>query len=45
MPTNLSNLESKADKLDAEQSVPVDLSNLGVAVKNDAVKKMYIMLS
>ena len=40
-PTNLSNLESKVDKLDNDKLVPapVDLSNLNDAVKNDIVKK------
>ena len=39
--TNLSNLESKVDKLDNDKLVPapVDLSNLNDAVKNDIVKK------
>ena len=39
--TNLSNMKSKADKLDADKLVPapVDLSKLSDAVKNDIVKK------
>ena len=41
IPTNLSNLESKVDQLDANKSVPVpvDLSKLSDIVKNDVVKK------
>ena len=41
IPTNLSNLKSKVDKLDANKSVPVpvDLSKLSDIVKNDVVKK------
>ena len=41
MPTNLSNLKSKLDKLDIDKlvSVPVDLSKLMMFLK-----KMYIML-
>ena len=43
--TNLSNLKSKVDKLDVDKlvPVPVDLSILSHVVKNDFVKKMYIM--
>ena len=39
VPTSLSNLKKKVDKLDVDKlvSVPVDLSKL-----SDAVKKMYI---
>ena len=39
---NLSNLESKVDKLDVDKlvPVPVDLSKLSDAVKTDVVKKM-----
>ena len=44
LPTDLSNLKSKVDKLDADKSLPVDLSKLSVVVKNDVVKKSYIML-
>ena len=46
VPTNLSNLKSRVDKLDVDKlvPVPVDLSKLGDVVKNDVVKKMYIML-
>ena len=38
---NLSNLESKVDKLDVDKlvPVPVDLSKLSDAVKTDVVKK------
>ena len=43
---NLSNLESKVDKLDIDKlvPVPVDLSKLSDAVKTDVVKKDVIML-
>ena len=46
VPTNLSNLKSKVDKLDVDKLVPVlvDLSKLSDVVKNYDVKKMYIML-
>ena len=46
VPTNLGNLNSKADKLDVDILVPVsvDLSKLRDVVKNDLVKKLYIML-
>ena len=41
VPTNLSNLKSKLDKVDVDKlvPVPVDLSKLSDVVKNDAVKK------
>ena len=41
VPTNLRNLKSKVDKLDVDKlvPVPVDLSKLSDAVKNDVVKK------
>ena len=41
MPTNLSNLKSKVDKLDIDKlaPVPVDLSKLGNVAKNDVFKK------
>ena len=44
--TDLSNLQSKVDKLyiDKLAPSPVDLTKLGSVVKNDVVKKMYIML-
>ena len=42
----LNNLKSKVDKLDVDKlvPVPVDLIKLSDVVKNDVVKKMYIML-
>ena len=44
--TNSSNLKSKEDKLDANKlvPVPVDLRKSSDAVKNNVVKKMYIVL-
>ena len=41
VPTYLSKLKSKVDKLDVDKlvHVPVDLSKLNDAVKNDVVKK------
>ena len=44
--SNLNNLKSKVDKLDIGKSetTPVDLSKLSNVVKNDVVKKMYIIL-
>ena len=46
MSTGLNSLKSKLEKLDVDKllPVPVDLSKLSDAVKNDAVKKMYIIL-
>ena len=46
VPSNLNNWKSKVDKLDVDKlvPVPVDLSKLSKLVKNDVVKKMYIML-
>ena len=43
--TNLANLKTKVDKLDINKLVPipVDLSKFSDAVKNDVVKKMYII--
>ena len=43
---DLANLKPDADKLDIDKSVPVlvDLSKLSDIVKNDVVKKMYILL-
>ena len=43
--TNLANLKNEVDKLDIDQLVPIpiDLSKLSDAVKNDAVKKLYII--
>ena len=42
VPTNLTNLKSKTDKLDIDKLVPilVDLSKLNDVVKNDVVKKI-----
>ena len=39
-------MKSKVDKLEVDKLVPVsvDLSKLNDVVKNDVVKKMYIML-
>ena len=44
--TNLSNLKSKVDELDVDKlvHVPVDLSKLSDLVKNDVIKKMYIIM-
>ena len=41
MPSGLSNLKSKVDKLDIGklETTPVDLSKLSTVVKNDVVKK------
>ena len=41
VPTNLSNLKRKVDKLDTDKLLPVlvDLSRLSDVVKNDVVKK------
>ena len=47
VPTNLNNLKSKLDKLDADKlvPVPVDLSKLSNAVKTYVVKKdVYIAM-
>ena len=46
MPSGLSNLKSKGDKLDVDKLVLalVDFSKLGDIAKNDAVKMMWIML-
>ena len=43
--TNLANLKTEADKLDINKlvPVPVDLSILSDVVKNDAVKKPYML--
>ena len=45
VPTNLSNLKNKLDKLDGDKvvPVPVDLSKLSDVVKNDVVKKYLIL--
>ena len=39
-------MQSKVDKVDVDKllPVPVDLSQLSDAVKNNVVKKMYIIL-
>ena len=39
-------MKSKVDKLDADKLVPalVDLSKLSDVLKNDVVKKLYVML-
>ena len=39
-------MKSRVNKLDADKlvHVPVDLSKLSDVVKNDVVKKMYLML-
>ena len=44
MPTNLSNLKSKVDKLDIDRlvPVPVDLGKLSDVIKND-VKRLNMM--
>ena len=46
VPSNLSNLKSKVDELDVDKlkPVPVILSKLSDVVKNNVVKKEYIML-
>ena len=43
--TNLANLKTNVDKLDIDKLVPVpgDLSKLSDVVKNDVVKKMYMI--
>ena len=43
--TNLASLKTEVDKLDIDKLVPipVDLSKLSDVVKNDIVKKMYII--
>ena len=43
--TNLANLKTEVDKLDIDKLVPVptDLSKLSNVVKNDVVKKLYII--
>ena len=44
--SDLNNLKSKVDKLHADKlvPVPVDLRKLSKVLKNDVVKKMYMML-
>ena len=46
VPTDLSSLKSEAYKLDFDKlvPVPVDLSKLTDVVKNDVVKKTYMMV-
>ena len=46
LPTNWNNLKGKVDKLDVDKlvPVPVDLRKLRDVVKNDVVKKMYLMI-
>ena len=43
--TNLASLNTEVDKLDINKlkPIPVDLSKLSDVVKNDVVKKMYII--
>ena len=43
--TNLANLKTEVDKLDIDILVPIpnDLSKLSNVVKNDVVKKLYII--
>ena len=46
VPSHFINLKIKVDKQDVDKliPVPVDLSKLNDVVKNDLLKKMYIML-
>ena len=46
VPTNFSNLKSKVGRLDVDKLVPVPvyLSKLNDAVKNDVIKKDHIIL-
>ena len=43
--TNLSSLKTEVDKLDIDKliPIPVDLSKLSDVVKNNVVKKLYII--
>ena len=43
--TNLSSLKTEVDKLDSDKLIPIpnDLSKLSNVVKNDVVKKLYII--
>ena len=45
--TNVANSKIQVDKLDIDKlvPVPVDLSQLSDAVKNDVIKKMYMIIS
>ena len=40
---NLASLKSEVDKLDIDKVVPVDLSKLSDVVRNDVVKKLYMI--
>ena len=40
---NLASLKSEVDKLDIDKIVPVDLSKLSDVVRNDVVKKLYVI--
>ena len=44
--TNVANSKIQVDKLDIDKlvPVPVDLSQLSDAVKNDVIKKMYMII-
>ena len=44
--TNLAALETEVDKIDTDKlkTIPVDLAKLPNAVKNDLVKKLFIIL-
>ena len=44
--TNLAALETEVDKIDTDKlkTIPVDLAKLTNAVKNDLVKKLFIIL-
>ena len=43
--TNLANLKTEVDKLDIDKLVPIptDLSKLSNVLKNDVIKKMYMI--
>ena len=43
--TNLANLKTEADKLDIDKlaPIPVDLSKLSDLLKNDVVKKLFMI--
>ena len=40
---NLASLKSEVDKSDIDKVVPVDLSKLSDVVRNDVVKKLYMI--
>ena len=40
---NLASLKGEVDKLDIDKVVPVDLSKLSDVVRNDVVKKLYMI--